>query len=81
VSQLPLSRVLLLDVSEDLLYFVFERPVASEYFLGRFPSQRIDLSIAVLMCHKILDISLDLVKSYSPKITNRINYFGYFCPE
>jgi hypothetical protein len=81
VSQLPLSRILLFDIPEDLSYFVFEHSIASEYFLGRFPSQYINLSIAILVCHKVLDISLDLVKSYPPKITNRINYFSCFYPE
>jgi hypothetical protein len=72
---------LLFDISEDLLYFVFERPVTSEYFLGGFPSQRVDLSIAVLMCHEVFDIGLDPVESYSPKVANRIDYLGCFYPE
>jgi hypothetical protein len=33
------------------------------------------------MCYEILDIGLDLIKNYSPKITNCIDYFGYFYPE
>jgi hypothetical protein len=33
------------------------------------------------VCYEILDIGLDLVESYSPEITNRIDYFGCFCPE
>jgi hypothetical protein len=72
---------LLFDVSENLLYLVFERPITSKHFLGRFSSQRIDLSIVVLVYHKILDIGLDLVENYSPKVTNRIDYLGCFCPE
>jgi hypothetical protein len=33
------------------------------------------------VCYEILDISLDLVKSYSPKVANSIDYFSYFCSE
>jgi hypothetical protein len=33
------------------------------------------------MCYEILDISLDLVENYSPEVTNRIDYFGYFRSE
>jgi hypothetical protein len=81
VSQLPLSYILLFDVSKNLLYFVFKHPIASEYFLGRFSSQYVDLSIAILVYHKVLDINLNLVENYSPEVTNRINYLGYFCSE
>jgi hypothetical protein len=81
VSQLPLSRILLFDVSKDLSYFVFERFVASEYFLGRFPSQRINLSIAILVCHEVFDIGLDPVESYPLEVANRIDYLSCFRPE
>jgi hypothetical protein len=72
---------LLFDIPEDLLYFVFERFITSKYFLGRFPSQYINLSIAVLVYHEVLDIGLDLVESYPPEIANRIDYLSCFYPE
>jgi hypothetical protein len=78
VSQLPFGYVLLFDIPEDLSHVVLEYPIASEHFLGRFSSQYIDLSIVVFVYYKILDIGLDLIESYSPKITNRINYLGCF---
>jgi hypothetical protein len=33
------------------------------------------------MCYKILDISFDLVESYSLEVANSIDYFGCFCSE
>jgi hypothetical protein len=33
------------------------------------------------MCYEILNISLDLVESYSFEVTNRIDYLGCFCSE
>jgi hypothetical protein len=71
----------LFDISKDLSNIFFERPVASEYVLGRYPSQYINIAIAVLVCHEILDISLNLVESYSPEVTNGIDYFSCFRSE
>jgi hypothetical protein len=33
------------------------------------------------MSHEIINIGLNLIKNYSPKITDRIDYFSRFGPE
>jgi hypothetical protein len=81
MSQFLFSRILLFDISKDLSNVFLERPVANKYILGRYPSQYINTTIAILVCYKILNISLDPVEGYSPKITNSINYFNCFRSE
>jgi hypothetical protein len=72
---------LLFDVSKDLSNVFLEHPVTNEYVLGKHSSQYINIAIAILVCYKILDISLDLIESYSPKIANSIDYLSYFRSE
>jgi hypothetical protein len=64
-----------------LSYIVLEYLITSEYPLGRFSSQRVYLLITILVYYKILNISLDPVKSYSSKVINHINYLGCFYSE
>jgi hypothetical protein len=33
------------------------------------------------MRYEIFNIGLDPIKNYSSKVTNRVDYFGCFCPE
>jgi hypothetical protein len=72
---------LLFDISKNLSNIFLEYPVTDKYILGRYSGQYINIAIAVLMCYEILDISLDLVEGYSPKVANGINYFSCFRSE
>jgi hypothetical protein len=73
--------ILLFDVPENLAYVFLEPFVVSEYFLGSHSCYCSDFLFDGFIGYKIINISLDLVESYSAEITNSINYFGSFGTE
>jgi hypothetical protein len=70
------DNILLLDIPKNLLDIFFECVIISKYNLGRIPSYSNNLPFDYLMVYKIIDISLDLVESYTTEITNNIYYFS-----
>jgi hypothetical protein len=49
--------------------------------LGRIPSYSNNLPFDCLMVYKIIDISLDLVESYTTEVADNIYYFGWFATK
>jgi hypothetical protein len=49
--------------------------------LGRIPSYSSNLSFNCFMVHEIVDVSLDLIESYTAEITNNIYYFGWLATK
>jgi hypothetical protein len=74
--QLLFSNILLFDIPKDLSDTFLEYIIISKYGLGCISSCNNNLSFNCLVVYEIVDISFDLVKSYTTEITNNIYYFG-----
>jgi hypothetical protein len=74
--QFLFSSILLFDIPKDLSDVFLERIIISKHTLGRIPSYNNNFSFNYLMDHKIVDISLDLIKGYTTEIADNIYYFG-----
>jgi hypothetical protein len=70
------SSILLLDIPKDLLDIFFKYVIISKYNLGRIPSCSNNLPFNCFIVHEIVNISLDLIKSYTAEITDNIYYFS-----
>jgi hypothetical protein len=67
---------LLFDIPKDLSDAFLERVIISKHSLSRIPSYSNNLPFNCFVFHKIIDISLDLIKNYTAEITNNIYYFS-----
>jgi hypothetical protein len=76
ISQLSFSNILLFDIPKNLLDVFLKYIIISKYTLGYIPSCGSNLFFNCFVDHKIVDISLDLIKDYTTEITNNIYYFG-----
>jgi hypothetical protein len=76
ILQLLFNSILLFDIPKNLLDIFLKRIIISKYNLGHIPGYNNNLSFNCLVVYKIVDISLDLIKSYTTEITDNIYYFG-----
>jgi hypothetical protein len=74
--QFSLNNILLFDIPKNLSDVFLERIIISKYSLGRIPSCNNNLSFNYLVVHEIVNVSLDLIKSYTTEITNNIYYLS-----
>jgi hypothetical protein len=72
------SSILLFDIPKNLSDVFLERIIISKYILGYIPSYNNNLSFDCFIDHEIVDISLDLIKSYITEVVDNIYYFGWF---
>jgi hypothetical protein len=70
------GSILLLDIPKNLLDIFLEHVIISKYSLGYIPSYSSNLPFNIFVVHKIVDISLDLIKGYTSEVTDNIYYFG-----
>jgi hypothetical protein len=70
------GSILLFDILKDLLDIFLERIIISKYILGHISSYSSNFSFDCFIDHEIIDISLDLIKSYIMEITDNIYYFS-----
>jgi hypothetical protein len=70
------GSILLFDIPKNLLDIFFEYVIISKYNLGRIPGYNNNPPFNIFVIYKIVDISLDLIKSYIAEVTNNIYYFG-----
>jgi hypothetical protein len=76
VSQLLLGSILLFNIPKNLSDIFFEHIIISKHSLGRIPSCSNNPSFNILMVYEIVDISLDLIKSYTLEVADNIYYFS-----
>jgi hypothetical protein len=76
ILQFLLNSILLFDIPKNLSDIFFEHIIISKHSLGRIPSYNNNPPLNILVVHEIVDISLDLIESYTPEVTNNIYYFG-----
>jgi hypothetical protein len=76
MSQFLFDSILLFDIPKNLLDIFFKYIIISKYSLGRIPSYNSNPPFNILIVHEIVDISLDLIKGYTPEVTNNIYYFS-----
>jgi hypothetical protein len=74
--QLLFGSIILFDIPKNLSDVFLEYIIISKYILGRIFYCSNNFSFNCLVVHKIVDISLDLVKSYTAEVTDNIYYFG-----
>jgi hypothetical protein len=76
ILQLLFGSILLFDIPKNLSDVFFERAIISEYNLGCIPSYSSNSSFNIFVVHEIVDISLDLIESYSAEVADSIYYFS-----
>jgi hypothetical protein len=81
VPQLSLNNILLFDIPKDLSDIFLEYIIIGKYSLSRIPGCSSNFSFNYLMIHKIVDISFDLIKSYTTEVTDNIYYFGWLATK
>jgi hypothetical protein len=74
--QFLFSNILLFDIPKNLLDIFFEHVIIGEYNLGYIPSYNSNSSFNIFVVYKIVNISLDLIESYTVEVANNIYYFG-----
>jgi hypothetical protein len=77
ISQLSFGSILLLDIPKNLLDIFLKRIIISKYNLGCIPSCSNNFSFNCFIDYEIIDISLDLIESYTIKVVNNIYYFSW----
>jgi hypothetical protein len=70
------SSVLLFDIPKNLLDIFLKRIIISKYSLGRIPSYNNNFFFNCFMVHEIVNVSLNLIESYTTEVTDNIYYFG-----
>jgi hypothetical protein len=72
---------LLFDIPKNLSDIFLERIIISKYILGYIPSCNNNFSFNCFMDYKIVDISLDLIESYTAEVIDNIYYFGWLATK
>jgi hypothetical protein len=70
------DSILLFNIPKNLLDIFFEYIIISKHSLGRIPSYSNNPPFNILVVHEIVDISLDLIKSYTIEVADNIYYFS-----
>ena len=76
ILQFLFGSILLFDIPKDLSDAFLKRIILGKHNLGRIPSCSNNLPFNCLITHKIVDVSLDLIKGYTTEIADNIYYFG-----
>jgi hypothetical protein len=75
------GNILLFDIPKDLSDTFLEYIIVGKYILGYIPNYNNNFSFNCFVDHKIVDISLDLIKNYTTEIVDNIYYFGRFATK
>jgi hypothetical protein len=70
------SSILLFDILKDLSDVFFEYIIIGEYSLGYIPSYSNNFPFNIFIVYEIIDISLNLIESYTIEIADNIYYFS-----
>jgi hypothetical protein len=81
ISQFLFGSILLFDIPKDLSDVFFEYAIIGEHSLGRIPSYNNNSPFNTLVVHEIVDISLDLIESYTAEVIDNIYYFGWLATK
>jgi hypothetical protein len=76
ILQFLFGSILLFDIPKNLSDVFFEHTIIGEYSLGYIPSYSNNSSFNTLMVYEIVDISLNLIESYTTEVADNIYYFG-----
>jgi hypothetical protein len=76
ISQFSFGSILLFDIPKDLSDIFFKHTIISKHNLGCIPSCNNNSSFNIFIIHEIVDINLDLIKSYTTEVADNIYYFG-----
>jgi hypothetical protein len=72
ISQLSFDSILLFDIPKNLSDIFLEYIIISKHILGYIPSCGSNFFFDCFVDYEIINISLDLVESYTAEITNNI---------
>jgi hypothetical protein len=70
------NNILLFDIPKDLSDVFLEHIIISKYNLGRIFSYSSNFSFNYLVVYEIVNINLDLIKSYTMEVANNIYYLS-----
>jgi hypothetical protein len=70
------SSILLFDIPKNLSDVFLKRIIISKYILGYIPSYSSNFSFNYFIDYEIVNISLDLIKSYTTEVIDNIYYFS-----
>jgi hypothetical protein len=76
ILQFSFGSILLFDIPKNLSDVFFKYTIISKYSLGYIPSCNNNSPFNILMVHEIVDISLDLIESYTAEVADNIYYFS-----
>jgi hypothetical protein len=76
ISQLLFGSILLFDIPKDLSDIFFKHIIISKYNLGYIPSCNNNSLFNIFVIYEIIDISLNLIESYTAEVANNIYYFS-----
>jgi hypothetical protein len=79
--QFSFGSILLFDIPKNLSDVFFEHAIISKHSLGRIPSCSSNFPFNTLVVHKIVNISLNLIKSYTAEVADNIYYFSRFATK
>jgi hypothetical protein len=76
ILQFSFGNILLFDIPKNLLDIFFEYVIINKYNLGYIPSCNNNSLFNIFVVHKIINISLDLIESYTTEVVDNIYYFS-----
>jgi hypothetical protein len=76
ILQFLFNSILLFDIPKNLLDIFLERIIISKHNLGRIPSCSNNLPFNCFVVYEIVDISLNLIESYTVEIADNIYYLS-----
>jgi hypothetical protein len=76
ISQFLFGSILLFDIPKNLSDIFFKYIIINKYSLGYIPSYNNNSSFNIFVVHEIVDINLDLIKSYTAEVADNIYYFS-----
>jgi hypothetical protein len=76
ILQFSFGSILLFDIPKNLLDIFLKYIIIGKHTLGYIPSCGNNFSFNCFVDHKIVDISLDLIKNYTAEVADNIYYFG-----
>jgi hypothetical protein len=74
--QFSFSSILLFDIPKNLSDIFLEYIIVNKHILGYIPCYGSNLSFNCLMVYEIVNISLDLIESYTIEVVDNIYYFN-----
>jgi hypothetical protein len=81
ILQFSFGSILLFDIPKNLSDVFFKHTIIGKHSLGYIPSYSNNFLFNILIIHEIVDISLNLIESYTTEVANNIYYFSWLATK